>query len=75
MSPSPLLTETTPITHHSRVNDKLQIQRTMEGTGSFHPQNIPLAITTLSSDTLVPVIHEKCFDGGQCRIYKVDELG
>jgi len=38
----------------------------------FHPQNIPHAIAALQSDTQVPVLNEKYFDGGQCRIYKVD---
>lgn len=47
---------------------------TMEGTRRFDPQNIPLAIAALHthSDTRIPVLSEKYFDGGQCRIYKVD---
>ena len=46
----------------------------MEGTRVFHPQNIPHAIAALHVrlDTRVPVLNEKYFDGGQCRIYKVD---
>lgn len=46
----------------------------MEGTRGFHPQNIPHAIAALHarSDTQIPVLSAKFFDGGQCRIYKVD---
>ncbi|KAL2018161.1 hypothetical protein VTK56DRAFT_1186 [Thermocarpiscus australiensis] len=44
----------------------------MEGARVFHPQNIPHAIAVLQPDIQVPVLNEKYFDGGQCRIYKVD---
>lgn len=47
----------------------------MEGTrpGEFNPQNIPHEIAALQPDIFqVPVLNEKYFDGGQCRIYKVD---
>ncbi|KAH8727369.1 hypothetical protein GQ44DRAFT_582229, partial [Phaeosphaeriaceae sp. PMI808] len=38
----------------------------------FHPENIPAVISTLRPDGEVPVLNEKHWDGGQCRIFKVD---
>ncbi len=44
----------------------------MEAPSSFSPQNIPLALAAFAPDAQVPLLNEKYFDGGQCRIYKVD---
>jgi hypothetical protein len=38
----------------------------------FHPENIPIAISHFRSDSQVPVLNEKQYDGGQCRIFKTD---
>jgi hypothetical protein len=38
----------------------------------FHPENIPAAISLLRSDGTVPVLNDRHFDGGQCRIFRVD---
>jgi hypothetical protein len=54
------------------LDNSFQTKQIMEGTPVFHPQNIPRAIATLRSDGQVPVLNETYFDGGQCRIYKVD---
>jgi hypothetical protein len=39
---------------------------------TFCPEKIPAAISTFRSDQEVPVLNEQHFDGGQCRIFKVD---
>lgn len=38
----------------------------------FHPENIPAAISLFRSDGTVPVLNDRHFDGGQCRIFRVD---
>ena len=37
----------------------------------LRPENIPLAISRLRQDSQVPTV-DKHFDGGQCRVFKVD---
>jgi len=39
---------------------------------NFHPENIPTAISTFRPDGEVPVLNKQHWDGGQCRIFKVD---
>ncbi|KAF2274411.1 uncharacterized protein EI97DRAFT_128266 [Westerdykella ornata] len=39
---------------------------------SLNPQNLTFAVSTFRADGEVPVLNEKHWDGGQCRIFKVD---
>jgi hypothetical protein len=39
---------------------------------TFHSENITAAISTFRPDGEVPVLNEQHWDGGQCRIFKVD---
>lgn len=39
---------------------------------TFHPDNIPVAISVFRPDGEVPILNERYMDGGQCRIFKVD---
>jgi hypothetical protein len=39
---------------------------------TFHPENITAAISAFRPDGEIPVLNEQLWDGGQCRIYKVD---
>jgi hypothetical protein len=39
---------------------------------TFYPENIPLAVSAFRPDGQVPVLNQQHFDGGQCRIFKVD---
>jgi len=39
---------------------------------TFYPENIPLAVSAFRPDRQVPVLNQQHFDGGQCRIFKVD---
>jgi hypothetical protein len=41
---------------------------------TFRPEKIAVAISTFRPDSEVPVLNEKYWDGGQCRIFKVDFL-
>lgn len=41
---------------------------------TFHPENITAAISAFRPDGEVPALSEQYWDGGQCRIYKVDFL-
>lgn len=42
---------------------------------NFCPENIPAVVSTFRSTKEVPVLNGKHWDGGQCRIYKVDFSG
>ena len=37
---------------------------------TFHPENIPLAISAFRTDSEIPVLDPHYYDGGQCRIFK-----
>ncbi|KAH9870648.1 hypothetical protein IAQ61_006126 [Plenodomus lingam] len=39
---------------------------------TFHPENLTAAVSTLRSDGEIPILNERHWDGGQCRIFKVD---
>ncbi|KAF2844424.1 hypothetical protein T440DRAFT_484210 [Plenodomus tracheiphilus IPT5] len=39
---------------------------------TFQPESLVAAISTLRSDGEIPVLNERHWDGGQCRIFKVD---
>ncbi|CAI6336757.1 unnamed protein product [Periconia digitata] len=39
---------------------------------TFHPENIPAAVSAFRPSGEVPVRHSRYFDGGQCRIFRVD---
>jgi hypothetical protein len=39
---------------------------------TFHSENITAAISTFRPDGEVPVLNKQHWDGGQCRIFKVD---
>lgn len=40
--------------------------------GEFRPENLPSAVSQFRSDRQIPNVSETHFDGGQCRIYKVN---
>ncbi|KAF9698793.1 hypothetical protein EKO04_002860 [Ascochyta lentis] len=39
---------------------------------TFHPENLIAAISAFRSDGKTPILNERHWDGGQCRIFKVD---
>ncbi|KAF1993222.1 hypothetical protein P154DRAFT_625607 [Amniculicola lignicola CBS 123094] len=39
---------------------------------TFHPENIPVAVSAFRPAGEVPVLNKQHWDGGQCRIFKVD---
>jgi hypothetical protein len=41
---------------------------------SFQPDNLVFAISTFRADRKVPLLNKQHWDGGQCRIFKVDFL-
>lgn len=43
-----------------------------QGPENFHPEHIPTVVSSLHPRGEVPILHGLSFDGGQCRVYRVD---